>query len=439
MLDNVREIIEGVSNSYGDDFFNKIALSLDNVIRADYTFIARLDRNNYSSRTIALVAKGELVDNIEYSLKDTPCANAADDSICCYPKDVCAAFPNDQLLIDMKIEAYLGTPLHDSNHEVMGLVVALYEKPIDDEQEVLTLFQIFSGRIAAELERREYENSLEEKVTMRTEELSSALEQLTITQDQLIESEKMAALGNLVSGIAHEVNTPLGIAITTHSIMADKLFEIKTQIKNQTLTHSCINSYISAVEDALKMQGSNLERAKNLIESFKQTAVDQHILEVETIEICNYYKTVLTTLDSLLKPFNVALEVQCEAPIKFATFPGIHAQILTNLVANSVTHGFTHHTPSVQNKILIQIKQTNKKQIEIIYSDNGAGLSEYAQQHVFEPFFTTSRETGNAGLGMAIIFNLITQKLKGSIKLLDSVDGARFKYCFTDLSYLNVG
>ena len=151
MQSKIRTIIEAVSNTYGDDFFNSITLALHNVIDADYTFIAVLDTKKSISKTIALAAKGELADNFEYSLADTPCANVADDSVCYYRKHVCEIFPKDQLLIDMNIEAYLGSPLHDSKQEVMGLIVSLYERPLKDDKEVVTLFKIFSGRIAAEL------------------------------------------------------------------------------------------------------------------------------------------------------------------------------------------------------------------------------------------------------------------------------------------------
>ena len=432
MLENVRDIIEGVSNSYGEDFFNKITLCLDKTIKADYTFIAKLDRDAYTSKTIALVAKGQLADNIEYSLKDTPCANAADDSMCCYPKDVCAAFPNYQLLIDMKIEAYLGTPLHDSNQEVMGLVVALYEKPIKDEQEVLTLFQVFSGRIAAEMERRAYEASLEEKVATRTQELSAALDKLTLMQSQLVESEKMAALGNLVAGISHEVNTPLGIAITTHSIMADELKKLNKQIDSESLTMKAMNSYRAAAENALNMQGDNLDRAKKLIENFKKTAVDQHQLEIETINIQQYYQKITSTLRPLLKPKKATLTIECGDDINLATFPGVHAQIITNLISNSMRHGFSELNEHSNNQISFNIKRQSEGVVEVCYQDNGKGLTEEAQTHVFEPFYTTAREQGGVGLGMSIIFNLITQKLSGSIEYVKQDSGACFIYRFKE-------
>ena len=430
MLSHIQEVVDGVSNSYGEDFFNKITVSLSRVIKADYTFIAILDKEAYCSKTIALVAKGKLIDNIEYSLKDTPCADAADDTVCCYPKDVCAAFPNDQLLVDMKIEAYLGTPLHDSNQNVMGLIVALYEHPISDEESVLTLFQVFSGRVAAELERIAYEQSLEEKIAARTLELSKTVDQLQATQKQLVESEKMSALGNLVAGVSHEVNTPLGIAITTHSIVAEELTKLKKKLDSKTLSMKDMESFRTTSETAIAMQGDNLIRAKKLIENFKKTAADQHQLEIETLDIGQYYQRVISTLRSILKPKNVTLEITCDEKILLATYPGIHAQILTNLINNSVKHGFASASSEQhKNKITIAVSKSDNE-VSVSYCDNGCGLSEEAQQHIFEPFFITARKQGGVGLGMSIVYNLITQKLNGSIELPPAKVGASFHYKF---------
>jgi len=428
MQNNIRTIIEAVSNTYGDDFFNSITLALHNVIGADYTFIAVFDTEKSISKTIALAAKGEIVDNFEYALEDTPCANVADDSVCYYPDHVCEIFPKDQLLIDMNIEAYLGTPLHDSKQKVMGLIVTLYEKPLEDEYEVVTLFKVFSGRIAAELERRNYEASLEEKVLSRTLELSKTIDQLQLAQKQLVESDKMAALGGLVAGIAHEVNTPLGIAITTQSIIADEHKQLNDKITNERLSIKDMTHYCQAVDHALIMQGENLIRAKDLIENFKKTAVDQHQLEVETINIKGYYHKVVSTLNSILKTKKASLTITGEENIDLATYPGIHAQILTNLITNSVRHGFT----SIEGNLIIIniVKQDNI--VEVHYQDNGVGLSKEAQKHVFDPFFTTARKRGGVGLGMSIVYNLITQKLHGKIFIDKNNSGACFIYQFKE-------
>lgn len=423
---NIQKIIEAVSNTYGENFFNAITLTLHNIIKSDYTFIAIFDKDAYTSKTIALVAKDELADNFEYSLSDTPCANVFDDSVCCYKNNVCNLFPKDQLLIDMKIKAYIGTPLHDSNQNVIGLMVALYETPFEKDQDVITLFKIFSGRIAAELERRKYEATLEERVLSRTLALSNTIERLQLTQHQLIESEKMAALGGLVAGIAHEVNTPLGIAITTHSIISDEHKQLSKKIASENLSMKDMEHYRHTVGDALAMQEGNLIRAKKLIENFKKTAVDQHQLALEKINIKNYYINVVSTLNSMLKTKRAALKITGDDNITLTTYPGVHAQILTNLITNSIRHGFKDNK---DNQIIINIIQHNNT-VKVHYQDNGVGLSKNAKEHVFDPFYTTARKSGGVGLGMSIVYNLITQKLQGKIFIDKDNNGACFIYQF---------
>ena len=428
MQSDVQQVIEAVSNTYGDDFLNAITLALHKIVKADYTFISALDKDKPISKTIALVAKGQLVDNFEYPLEGSPCAGVADDSICYYRDHVCDTFPKDQLLTDMNIAAYLGAPLHDSKQKVIGLIVTLYENPLEDDHEVVTLFKLFSGRIAAELERRDYEASLEEKVRIRTVELSSTIDQLQQTQQQLVESEKMVALGGLVAGIAHEVNTPLGIAITTHSIISDEHKQLNNKIANEHLSKKDMEHYCQTVGNALSMQVENLIRAKQLIENFKKTAVDQHLLEAEIINVKDYYLLVASTLSSILKTKKVSLKITGDDNISLATYPGIHAQILTNLITNSVRHGFQDNE---NNRIVINIAEQNKL-VEVHYQDNGVGLSEEAQHHVFEPFFTTARKSGGIGLGMSIVYNLITQKLNGKIFIDKKCNGACFIYQFKE-------
>ena len=426
MQNNIRNIIEAVSNTYGDNFFNSITLALHNVIGANYTFIAVLKNNKSISKTISLAANGQIVDNFEYALKDTPCANVADNSVCFYRDHVCDTFPNDQLLIDMKIEGYIGTPLHDSKKNVMGLIVSLFEKPVENEQDVTTLFEVFSGRIAAELERRDYEISLEEKVASRTLKLSETIEQLKATQQQLVESDKMAALGRLVAGVSHEVNTPLGIAITTHSIINEEHKNLMQKISASSLSVKDMKNYSSKVENALNMLGDNLYRAKELIENFKKTAVDQHHLTIEEINLKSYYIKLTSTLNSILKSKKVLLTIRGEDNITLLTYPGIHAQILTNLITNSVRHGFDNLE---NNQINIDISKQGDM-VNIHYQDNGIGLSKEAFDHVFEPFFTTARQIGGVGLGMSIVYNLITQKLGGNISIDKNCQGAGFIYQF---------
>ena len=422
------EIINSLKSTSGEDFFNALTLQLNKHTGADYTLIAKLNHNSYSSKTISLVAKGQLAENFEYSLKNTPCAEVNDNSVCIYPQNICSLYPHDQLLIDMKIEAYLGAPLHDSKQNVIGHIVTMYEGPLEDDHEVITLFKVFSGRIAAELERRNYEASLEEKVLARTLELSTTIEQLQLAQKQLADSDKMAALGSLVAGVAHEVNTPLGIAITTNSIIADEHKQLNDKITNERLSMKDMTHYCQAVDNALIMQGENLIRAKNLIENFKKTAVDQHQIELETINIKDYYHKVVSTINSILKKKKASITITGEENINLATYPGIHAQILTNFITNSIRHGFNGIEG---NHIGINIIKKDNL-VEVHYQDNGVGLSKEAQKHVFDPFFTTARKSGGVGLGMSIVYNLITQKLHGKIFIDKNSSGACFIYQFKE-------
>jgi two-component system NtrC family sensor kinase len=443
MLTHIKEIVETVSNSYGDEFFTKITLAFNKVLHADYTFIARINTLDNSYKTKVLIAKGKVADNVEYSLKNSLSANIADSELSLYLKDVCRLYPEDKFLHDMNIQATIGIPLLDSKQQVIGLIATLYENEQIDENDIGVLFKLFSGRIAAELERLDYEQSLKDKISACSLELSETVTELQLTQKQLVESEKMSALGNLVAGVSHEVNTPLGIAITTHSIMADEFTKLKHKLDSKSLSMKDMESFRQTADSALVMQGENLARAKKLIENFKKTAADQHQLEIETLDIGQYYQRVLSTLRSILKPYNVNLKIECEKEIILATYPGIHAQILTNLVNNSVKHGFSKPSKKVtdtenipkENKINIVIQQLDNDAVEIIYTDNGCGLSNEAKHHVFDPFFTTARKRGGIGLGMSIVFNLINKELNGSIEIKDVELGACFHYQFKESNF----
>lgn len=429
----IRKVVEGVSNTRGEDFFQSITLQLASIIHADYTFIAKLDKKRHTSKTIALVAKNNIADNFEYDLDFTPCENVAEDSVCSYPSKVTSLFPKDQLLIDMNIDAYLGTPLHDSNGSVMGLIVALYEHPIDDQESTLTLFQVFSGRIAAEMERVEYENklqelnqSLEQRVLDRTNDLNQAMSTLKQAQEKLIESEKLASLGNLVAGVAHEVNTPLGVAITAQSVVSEEFKILRDKLENDALTFDDMDKFKSTMDTALPMLESNLQRASNLIINFKKTASDQHHLEIETLHLKDYYEQVLSTVKPLLKKKNITCHLEFDEPVITESYPGIHAQILTNLINNSALHAFTDR--QTNNQVTINVKPLDQEHYSFTYSDNGQGLNETQKKNIFEPFYTTARDKGGSGLGMSIIYNLVKQKLQGEIDLLDSNSGFSIRF-----------
>jgi PAS domain S-box-containing protein len=184
-------IIKSLKSTFGHDFFNEITLQLNKITAADYTFIAQVNYECFTSKTISLVVKNQLADNFEYPLNDTPCAILTEDNVCLYPKEICSLFPKDQLLIDMNIEGYVGVPLHDSQGAVIGIIVALHENEIKNADFIKTLFELFSGRIAVEMERSVQENNLKQLNI-----------KLAAKIDELVKSEAKLSL--------HIENTPLG-------------------------------------------------------------------------------------------------------------------------------------------------------------------------------------------------------------------------------------
>lgn len=429
-------IIEKIDVKFGQDFFDELTLQLDKVISSDYTFIARLNLDKHTSTTVSLVADGALVDNFEYSLSGTPCDDVANDSVCLYPKDVCKYFPEDQLLVDMKIEGYLGTPLYDSQGQVMGIVVALYKQEVVDQEITLALFKLFSSRIASEFERikreqqlMELNDTLDKRVKDRTTELENALEDLENTQDKLIEVEKMSALGQLVSGVAHEVNTPLGVAITSASVVNDILSNLCSDFKKELLTKARLDKYLHDESDALVILISNLQRAKELIESFKSIAVDQADISVDRIRLSEYYQVIANTLSGVLKTKSVDLNItSCEDDL-IKTLPGYHAQVLTNLITNSLEHGFSN---AEGNVIDINISRVDQNTLCVKYSDNGCGFKDVDLTKIYEPFYTTKRSAGNTGLGLSIVYNIIVQQFKGELDILESENGFCLSFAVTE-------
>lgn len=424
----VRKILSALQSTSGKDFLNRLTLQLDQAIDADYTFISRINIENHSSTTLSLVSHGKIADNFTYSLEHTPCADVSDDSLCVYPENICAHYPKDQLLVDMKVEGYIGTPLHDSQGNVMGIVVALYETKIEDPELVTSLFELFTGRISAEIERMEHQEALtklnselEQKVTERTLKLQETLDQLKASQNQLIENEKLAALGRLVAGVAHEVNTPLGVSLLANSTIESCYHEIKDAFSSGALSKHVLETNLETINEAQETIGLNLSRATELITNFKQLASDFHIDELETINLSEWIDALLSSLQLLINTSDIELiKHYPETNIELITYPFRLAQVITNIISNSVNHAFdqdaTHH------KFIAIDVHTNDEECIISLQDNGQGMDQDVTSHIYDPFFTTKRGVGGMGLGMSIVKNLVSDSLKGSIDI-DSKPG----------------
>jgi len=251
-----------------------------------------------------------------------------------------------------------------------------------------------------------------EELTAINEELELTLNKLKETQKQLIESEKMAALGQLVAGVAHEVNTPLGIAVTLSSHIDRNLKHYNEQYLSGKMKEKDLLKHFEKTKESSRIIISNLKIVANLINSFKQISVDQSIQNKRTFNIKEYVEDILLSMNSKLKTTKHIIEIICDKDININSYPDAFFQILTNLINNSLLHGFEGIQ---EGKILIQIFKKDNE-LNIIYSDNGIGIEKDKIHYIFDPFYTTKRNKGGTGIGLYIVYNIVNYKLKGTIE-----------------------
>jgi len=285
------------------------------------------------------------------------------------------------------------------------------------------------GRAVSANERADYEQrlieanqTLEQKVIDRTAELEAA-------QEKLVESEKMAALGNLVAGIAHEVNTPLGIALTSVSNCKEELKGIYRDFENDELTEQGFKDFEAICSEGLNLAETSLMRAANLVQDFKRTSADQTSLEIEEIALDEYIPRVCNPLKPMLRKEQVELSIDVTPNLVITTCPGIIAQLLTNLISNAQRHAFGPSVNNDVNRVSVSCSK-NAKGIVISVQDNGKGIPEALHKKVFEPFYTTARDKGGTGLGLNILYNLVRQKFNGEIDLKSTPgEGTKVTVC----------
>jgi signal transduction histidine kinase len=245
----------------------------------------------------------------------------------------------------------------------------------------------------------------------RSSDLSRALQELEMTQQELIRSEKMAALGQLVAGVAHEINTPVGIGFTESSYLLRRTTEIHKLFAAGELRKSEFEAFLHATRESSEAIHVNLKRAANLIMSFKQVAVDQTYEEKREFNLAHYINEVLTGLKPKCDRRHIRINIDCPDEIGVLSYPGAFGQIITNLIENSLLHGFDGLD---KGNIYIAVNE-EEDSLQIQYRDDGLGMSAEQLHKVFDPFYTTKRARGGTGLGMNIVYNLIDRKLKGQI------------------------
>lgn len=260
----------------------------------------------------------------------------------------------------------------------------------------------------------------ENELRASKERAENALAELRTTQQNLIDAERLAALGGLVAGVAHEVNNPVGISLTVASSFERRAaaFEADLQAK-QPLRRSQLDEFVASSRDASQQLVSNLQRAAELIASFKQVAVDRSHAEQREFDLQEATEQIVASLRPVLRKSPITLDMNVPEGLVVNSYPGSYGQVLTNLFLNAVNHAFAD---GKGGNIRFEAKARGADDIEIIFADDGAGMTPEVQRQAFNPFFTTRRGEGGTGLGLHIVYNLVTQQLGGRM-MLDSKPG----------------
>jgi len=243
-------------------------------------------------------------------------------------------------------------------------------------------------------------------------ELEKSLDHLNKAQTQLIESEKLASLGELVAGIAHEVNTPVGIGLTGISHFCAIIEDIKASYHNKKMSKLDFEKFLEQSTSVAHLVMRNLERTAELVSSFKQVSVDQSSEEKRHFEINEYVNEILISLSNILKHTNLEIILHCDNPLTIHSYPGAFYQILSNLIINSNIHGYPDKESGIVNITILLVND----RLTIEYKDDGKGIPSKSLSKIFDPFYTTNRENGGSGLGLNIIYNIVTNQLGGTIK-----------------------
>jgi signal transduction histidine kinase len=263
-------------------------------------------------------------------------------------------------------------------------------------------------------------------------DLKSSIHELSKAQDRLLEAEKMSSLGQLSAEVSHEINTPIGISITSTSYLSDIINKLNQDINDQKLSKRTIDIFIANAKQSVALLSNNLQRSAELITSFKQVAVDQTNDKVRLICVAKYLDEIIQSIHPKLKKTTHRIKVNCDPHIEIFTHPGAIAQIIINLLINSIIHGFNDIN---RGEMTIDISLENH-QLIIDYRDNGVGLEPDALAQLFNAFYTTKGDKGGTGLGTHIVRNLVEDTLNGSIYAKSEINqGLSYQITLPDMRY----
>jgi signal transduction histidine kinase len=320
------------------------------------------------------------------------------------------------VLMGIQIAKSISEPLADLKGAMIAITSGNYDRRVtgltarDEIGEMARAVDVFRENAIAK--RR-----AEEDLRQAKESAEAALNELRETQTSLIEAEKLAALGGLVAGVAHEVNNPVGISLTVASTLARRSEDFADEIASGQIRRSRLEEFTRSTTTAANQLVSNLMRAGELVQAFKQVAVDRSQAERRVFDLGPALEQILASLRPTLKTADVTLSVEMSAGMQMDSYPGPLGQILTNLFLNALHHGFDGRGGGT---ISVSARRRGGHEVEILFRDDGHGMTEDVQRCAFDPFFTTRRGSGGTGLGLHIVYNLVTARLGGRIILSSS-------------------
>jgi len=291
----------------------------------------------------------------------------------------------------------------------IGAIAVMRLEPQLFPRAQVELLKTFAGQAVIAIENTRLFTEVQE----RTRQLSQSLEDLRAAQDSLVQTEKLAALGRLVAGVAHELNTPVGTSLTVASAFLNKADRFEANVASGGVRRSTLTEFIAAGREAASQVMINLNHAIDLIQSFKQVAADRNVSDRRGFDLGQVTRQVVKGLRYGLRR-NLAVSVECEPNLAMNSYPGPYGQVLTNLVINSAVHAFPD---GARGSVRIAAQASGKHNVEVLFSDDGCGMSPEIKRQVFDPFFTTRRDQGSTGLGLHIVHNIVTNRLGGRINL----------------------
>jgi PAS domain S-box-containing protein len=320
----------------------------------------------------------------------------------------------------------------NTGEPVIGIEVAGQRADQADERFWVTYWhplrspsgEIIGVNVAAEevTERKRAEAALhasEQELRKARDAAEAALRNLQETQSFLIETEKLAALGQLVAGVAHEINNPVGTSLTVASALELRTAAFAAEVAQGNLKRSQLNLFLATIREASSQLVANLNHAAELIQSFRQVATDRSYSNQRTFDLGDLTNQIAKSLRPGLGKQNLALNVECQRDLTMNSYPGPYGQVLTNLFLNSVAHAFPEGRGG---NIEIRVCASGKDHVEVVCSDDGCGMTSDVKRQAFDPFFTTRRDHGSTGLGLHIVHNIVTNCLGGRLRL-DSKPG----------------